>query len=108
VRTAKSNTAIEILNISETGCLINSRQSLQVGEKIELQIAPQFWLQAAVVRQMEDRFGARFEFRSRSELRQLKQFIETLDAPSNVIPITAARKTAEPATESGDGTGKVA
>jgi len=102
---ARSNdisNSIKILNISETGCLISSQKNHQIGEPVELQIAPDFWIQATIVRQINNDFGVKFEFKSWLQKRRLKKFVASAEnsvvhsnmVNSNVIPL---RKTAHPA-----------
>ncbi len=73
----RDESALEIVNISYTGCLLKSAKDHKVGDAVELKVAPDFWLRAVLVRQTSEKvFGARFEFRSWSERRQLKKFVE--------------------------------
>jgi hypothetical protein len=75
----KDNSNIEIVNISSSGCLVKCTAEHKVGDTVELKVAPDLWLQTVLVRQTNESgfvFGARFEFRTWFERRQLKKFVE--------------------------------
>ncbi len=80
---------IQIMNVSETGCLIRSANQHKIGEFIELKVAPGLWINSTVVRKDANQFGMKFEFRNWQERKELKEFVVTSDRNNATLSIEA-------------------
>lgn len=77
-----SRNQIQVLDISESGCLLVSKSQYEVGDSLQIEVEPEFTISATVVRKGIDQFGVKFEYKSWREKRRLKKFIRSSEVAS--------------------------